>query len=105
MKEAQEQRKNNYLNEYIYHDKRKMTRFEYLNIMLSEGHTTDIRQEPKVNFNRKKYNAMWSNEEQEKYEAKCKETKSVYYLISKDFKYMTKINKTMFDYYEELARS
>ena len=104
MRKALKQKENNFLNETILDNGHLVTRFEYLKEKIDKGFSPEVHKEPKVAFNRRRYNRMTSTEEQDIYEKKCNETKSVYYLITECLKYKIKINKTMFNYCKEIIQ-
>lgn len=104
MKQAIEAKANAHLNQKMRYKEGIMTRREWLNYWMVKGATTKEVQEPKVIYNRIKYNRM-TGWEQEEYEKKCNEMKTGYRLNLPGSNSMYDLTKTEYDYFNSLVLS
>ena len=98
---AQQARAEKILNTLVnFSDYGVKTRREWLEIKKWEGCTVEETDQPKVKYNRTKYNRMGWKEQQE-YEAKMAERKPLYKLNNADCKHNSffEITKTEYDYF------
>lgn len=100
MKSITEHRQASTLNVKVRYPEGIMTRAEWLQLMKSQGYTVKEVQEPKVIYNRIKYNRM-TGREQDEYERKCNEMKTGYRLCTSESSSYD-ITKTEFDYFQNL---
>ena len=99
LKNANEKRKENALNKLWNFSKHGIKSFKNL-IDAGVFVASKITEEPKIKYNRIKYNRM-NNAQQEEYEKSMKQMKIVYNLCY-DERVSTEVSKFVFDYYNEL---
>lgn len=101
MKNLQDYKKEAVLNKIIRFPEGLMTRREWLNMWRIKGAFAKEVQEPKVHYNRIKFNRL-EGKAQEAYEKSCNEMKTTYRLyISERSSY--DINKTEFEYFNSMV--
>ncbi len=100
MKSIQDYKKDATLNKICRYPEGTMSRRDWLKMWLVKGATVKEEQEPKIQFNRIKFNRLTGSEQIE-YEKKCNEMKTAYRLYISD-RTSYDINKTEYEHFKAL---
>jgi len=90
------------LNVKVRYEEGIMTRLEWLKMMLAKGATVNEGTKNRIQYNRTKFNRMWSNQDQDEYMKKCNEKVKCYELRIPGQSAFWEITKTEYDRFKAL---
>jgi hypothetical protein len=105
IKAALEARQNKSLDIKVRYSEGIMTRREWLRLQMIRGATVNEGTKNRIQYNRTKFNRMWSNQDQDEYMKKCNEKVRCYELHLPNESAFWEITKAEYEYFNNMQLS